>query len=64
MKHWITWATQEFNLVGVNVEDFNMNGQELCALEHEEYTKLIPNDKGDIFWTHLELLRKCKFVGM
>ena len=30
----------------------------------QDFVRLIPNDKGDIFWTHLELLRKCKFVGM
>jgi hypothetical protein len=34
----------------------------LCEMTHPEFVKLIPFDRGDIFWTHLELLRKCKFV--
>ena len=63
VKHWLQWAVKEFSLVGVDVNNFNLNGKELCALRHDEFVKYIPKDKGDIFWTHLELLRKCKFVG-
>lgn len=63
VKHWIDWAIREFKLVGVNPENFRISGKQLCELTHPEFVKLIPNDKGDIFWTHLELLRKCKFVG-
>lgn len=63
VKHWIQWAVKEFHLEGVDINSFNLNGRQLCALKHEQFTKYIPKDKGDIFWTHLELLRKCKFVG-
>lgn len=63
VKHWIDWAIKEFKLVGVNPNNFKISGKQLCELTHPEFVKLIPNDKGDIFWTHLELLRKCKFVG-
>ena len=29
-----------------------------------EFQKRVPNDPNDLFWTHLELLRKCKFVAV
>lgn len=32
-------------------------------MSHSEFIEKIPNDPNDLFWTHLELLRKCKFVG-
>lgn len=63
VKIWLTWAVGQFNLEGIDVENFNMTGQDLCSLEHEHFVQLIPNDVDNIFWTHLELLRKCKFVG-
>ena len=65
VKHWIQWAMKEFKLVNVNPDNFaTVTGRNLCEMKHEEFINYIPNDKGDIFWTHLELLRKCRFVGM
>ena len=32
-------------------------------MTHSEFREKIPVDPNDLFWTHLELLRKCKFVG-
>lgn len=64
VKHWINWAVSEFKLQSVDVENFNMTGSELCDLSHGDFIRYIPNDRGDIFWTHLELLRKCKFVAV
>lgn len=64
VRHWIQWAVKEFGLENVEVTNFSMNGQQLCEMSHPEFVKFIPNDKGDIFWTHLELLRKCKFVAV
>ncbi|ELT97933.1 hypothetical protein CAPTEDRAFT_223054 [Capitella teleta] len=64
VRHWIQWAIKEFKLMGVNPMQFqSMNGHQLCDLKHEDFIKLIPHDTNDVFWTHLELLRKCKFVG-
>lgn len=63
VKHWINWAVDEFKLESVDVSNFSMTGAELCDLTHSDFVKYIPFDRGDIFWTHLELLRKCKFVG-
>jgi len=64
VKHWIQWAVKEFRLANVNTDTFNLNGEQLCAMTHPEFVQHIPNDPGDIFWTHLELLRKCKFVAV
>ena len=63
VRHWIQWAVKEFALDGVDIDNFSLNGRQLCDLKHEAFRQLIPFDRGDIFWTHLELLRKCKFVG-
>jgi GA-binding protein transcription factor alpha len=63
VRHWIQWAIREFSLTDVDINSFVMTGKELCGLSHDEFVKYIPFDRGDIFWTHLELLRKCKFVG-
>lgn len=64
VRHWIDWAIKEFHLDNVNPENFRITGRQLCEMTHPEFVKLIPFDKGDVFWTHLELLRKCKFVAV
>lgn len=63
VKFWLSWAVGQFNLDGVDIDGFNLTGMELCGLDHERFVQLVPNDIDNIFWTHLELLRKCKFVG-
>lgn len=63
VRHWIQWAVREFQLEGVDINQFRLNGKQLCDLQHDDFVKYIPFDRNDIFWTHLELLRKCKFVG-
>ncbi|ESO07338.1 hypothetical protein HELRODRAFT_110801 [Helobdella robusta] len=63
IKHWLRWAIRRFKLKSVAtliVE--NMSGAQLVNLSHSDFTKIFPNDVGDVFWTHLELLRRCKFV--
>jgi len=64
VKFWLEWAISQFSLEGVAVEQFDLTGIELCQLSHDDFIQLVPNDIDNIFWTHLELLRKCKFVGM
>ncbi|CAH1796470.1 unnamed protein product [Owenia fusiformis] len=64
VRHWIQWAQQEFSLVGVDSENFNITGKQLVSMDHATFTKMVPVDNGDTFWTHLELLRKCKFVAV
>ncbi|KAK3585088.1 hypothetical protein CHS0354_004277 [Potamilus streckersoni] len=64
VRHWIQWAVKEFDLQGVDIENFKISGKQLCEMTHPEFIKHIPHDRGDMFWTHLELLRKCKFVAV
>ena len=49
--------------MGVKITDWNITGKQLCELSLDDFQKKVPLDPGDLFWTHLELLRKCKFVG-
>ncbi|XP_055587110.1 DNA-binding protein Ets97D-like [Uranotaenia lowii] len=64
VKHWIQWAVRTFQLTSIKVPDWTINGKELCEMDHEDFKLKVPNDPGDLFWTHLELLRKCKFVAV
>lgn len=64
VRHWIQWATKQFHLEQINVSDWNISGKQLCDLSHTDFVQRVPFDKGDVFWTHLELLRKCKFVAI
>jgi len=64
VKFWLEWAIVQFSLESVAVDQFDLTGVELCQLSHDDFIQLVPNDVDNIFWTHLELLRKCKFVGM
>ena len=63
VKHWLIWAVKQFSIPGVDINGFNLNGKQLVALSHDAFSNYVPIDKGDVLWTHLELLRKCKFVG-
>lgn len=64
VKHWVNWAATHFNLPNTDLNSWNIDGKQLVDLTHEEFVKKIPFDPGDLFWTHLELLRKCKIVAI
>ncbi|KOC61619.1 DNA-binding protein Ets97D [Habropoda laboriosa] len=64
VKHWLQWAVRQFNLASVRLADWNITGHQLCNLTLEEFQAKVPLDPGEVFWTHLELLRKCKFVAV
>ncbi|GLV36719.1 Ets at 97D [Carabus blaptoides fortunei] len=64
VRHWLQWAVRHFNLPHIKLSDWNMAGKDLCKLTLVEFQSKVPKDLGDIFWTHLELLRKCKFVAV
>lgn len=63
VKHWLQWAVRQFNLVSLKLTDWNISGDQLCNLTLKEFQSKVPLDPGDVFWTHLELLKKCKLVG-
>ncbi|XP_055852799.1 DNA-binding protein Ets97D [Episyrphus balteatus] len=64
VKHWLQWAVRQFNLTDISRVDWNITGEQLCSLTHEEFRKKVPNDQGNVFWTHLQLLKECKFVSV
>lgn len=63
VKLWFVWAVRKFNLSNIKLSDWMIDGNELCKMTLQQFKKKIPKDPDDLFWTHLELLRKCKFVG-
>lgn len=63
VRLWLLWAVRQFNLVGLSLSDWNITGKQLCQLSLSDFHSMVPVDPGDFFWTHLELLRKCKFIG-
>ncbi|XP_037085362.1 ETS-like protein pointed [Pollicipes pollicipes] len=56
--HWLCWATNEFCMEGVEIDKFNMNGREMCALGKESFLSRTPQWMGDILWEHLENLQR------
>ncbi|XP_041067057.1 GA-binding protein alpha chain isoform X1 [Carcharodon carcharias] len=54
--HWAVWVMKEFAMIDVDVKDLNILGKDLCGLSQEEFLQRVP--KGEILWSHLELLRK------
>ncbi|GLG97764.1 DNA-binding protein Ets97D [Gryllus bimaculatus] len=64
VRHWLQWAVRQFNLVGIQLYDWNISGRQLCEMTLPDFQQRVPMDPNDLFWTHLELLRKCKFVAV
>ncbi|XP_046658690.1 DNA-binding protein Ets97D isoform X2 [Homalodisca vitripennis] len=64
VRHWLLWAVRQFNLTGINLADWKISGAMLCNLTLDDFKARVPYDPADIFWTHLELLRRCKFVAV
>jgi len=65
VQHWIRWSINQFRLEQVYANQWLwIDGRSLCQITHQQFTEMVPCDPNDLFWTHLELLRKCKFVGV
>lgn len=57
--HWAVWVMKEFNIDEMEIGSIHIPGRELCGFSQEEFLQKVPN--GEILWSHLELLRKCKW---
>lgn len=64
VSFWLGWAIRKFNVTQINEDDWKIDGDRLCKITLKEFKSKVPHDPGDLFWTHFELLRKCKYVAV
>ncbi|NXT37955.1 GABPA protein, partial [Pelecanoides urinatrix] len=55
--HWVVWVMKEFSMTDIDLSALSIPGRELCSLSQEDFFQRVP--RGEILWSHLELLRKC-----
>ncbi|NXM29310.1 GABPA protein, partial [Oxyruncus cristatus] len=55
--HWVVWVMKEFSMTDIDLCTLSIPGRELCSLSQEDFFQRVP--RGEILWSHLELLRKC-----
>lgn len=55
--HWVVWVMKEFSMSDIDLNALSIPGRELCSLSQEDFFQRVP--RGEILWSHLELLRKC-----
>ncbi|NWV12741.1 GABPA protein, partial [Ptilonorhynchus violaceus] len=55
--HWVVWVMKEFSMTDIDLNALSIPGRELCSLRQEDFFQRVP--RGEILWSHLELLRKC-----
>lgn len=62
---WLDWAIEQFSLAEIQRSNFaSLTGSDLCSLDKNQFGDLCAVDPDELFWTHIELLRKCKFVAI
>ncbi|XP_032637819.1 GA-binding protein alpha chain [Chelonoidis abingdonii] len=54
--HWVVWVMKEFSMTDIDLNTLSIPGRELCSLNQEDFFQRVP--RGEILWSHLELLRK------
>ncbi|XP_069195823.1 DNA-binding protein Ets97D-like isoform X2 [Procambarus clarkii] len=66
VRQWLSWAVCQFGLVSIDVDSpsWNLSGRELFGLSQMEFRKLVPDDPGDVFYMHFELLRRTNVVAV
>ncbi|NWZ72217.1 GABPA protein, partial [Acrocephalus arundinaceus] len=58
--HWVVWVMKEFSMSDIDLNALSIPGRDLCNLSQEDFFQRVP--RGEILWSHLELLRKCMAV--
>jgi GA-binding protein transcription factor, alpha len=48
----------------VKLDDWKICGAELCALTHKQVRDRIASDQFETFYTHLEMLRKHRYIAI
>ncbi|KAF9807438.1 hypothetical protein SFRURICE_005396 [Spodoptera frugiperda] len=41
VKLWIQWAVRQFNLIGIKLSDWNITGEELCAINNVQFKEKV-----------------------
>ncbi|NWS44754.1 GABPA protein, partial [Probosciger aterrimus] len=54
--HWVVWVMKEFSMTDIDLNALGIPGRDLCSLSQEDFFQRVP--RGEILWSHLELLRK------
>ncbi|XP_072166263.1 GA-binding protein alpha chain-like [Diadema setosum] len=58
-RHWLVWASGQFATEALHqVKNIRMSGAEMCQLTKEEFLARLPKESAELFWTHLELLKR------
>ncbi|NXI27025.1 GABPA protein, partial [Sterrhoptilus dennistouni] len=55
--HWVVWVMKEFSMTDIDLNALSIPGRDLCNLSQDDFFQRVP--RGEILWSHLELLRKC-----
>ncbi|NWY25629.1 GABPA protein, partial [Pheucticus melanocephalus] len=58
--HWVVWVMKEFSMTDIDLNALSIPGRDLCNLSQEDFFQRVP--RGEILWSHLELLRKCMLM--
>ncbi|NXY35583.1 GABPA protein, partial [Pomatorhinus ruficollis] len=58
--HWVVWVMKEFSMTDIDLNALSIPGRDLCSLSQDDFFQRVP--RGEILWSHLELLRKCMAV--
>ncbi|XP_065207301.1 DNA-binding protein Ets97D [Planococcus citri] len=64
VKKWLNWAIKTFELDNIDVDEWAMNGAQVCSMTMEAFKKKVPRDPNGHFWTHLQVLQKCGQVAV
>ncbi|CAL4124889.1 unnamed protein product, partial [Meganyctiphanes norvegica] len=64
VRQWLSWAVCQFGLTDINLNGCTINGPALFNLSQTDFRKLIPEDPGDVFYMHFELLRRTHVVAV
>ncbi|GBN79753.1 DNA-binding protein Ets97D, partial [Araneus ventricosus] len=62
VKLWLEWATHHFKIPKIGHNEWKYSGQDLMSMSQENLREKIPFDPDDVFWAHVELLRKFKII--
>ncbi|BFZ14314.1 hypothetical protein BsWGS_17353 [Bradybaena similaris] len=60
VNQWLQWFSQEFFPSDLQISsfNFNMDGDQLCAMSKKEFLERCPPYVGDIIWEHLDIMKK------